>query len=85
MTPLAGKWFPRRLLLVVVRTMVSCVPALMPNVRLLRRLQIICACFGATGIGTTDFLVAIGRNNVLLAAAAWLRSSSRVGLDGSAN
>ena len=39
-----------------------------------RGLQINCGCFGAVGTGATDFLLAIGRNACLIAAALWLRS-----------
>ena len=42
-----------------------------------RGLQINCGCFGAAGSGASDFLLAIGRNILLSAAAAWLLVSSR--------
>lgn len=42
-----------------------------------RGLQINCGCFGAAGGGATDFLLAIGRNILLVAAAAWLLQFSR--------
>ena len=46
-----------------------------------RGLQINCGCFGAAGGGATDFLLAIGRNALLLVAAGWLHRSERAASD----